>query len=417
MDATANAQRPPSSAPGAVRILRRPGEDRIVAGVGAGLGRYFAVDPVLFRVLFAVFSLFGGIGLVMYGLAWLVIPDQNMASSGLDRVLAEIRRRRIPFGLGIAVAVVVSWLAVFSWWAPHEGTFAVIAASVLIVVLSRFHREPVVQPPVIDTGASGAGAYPAFAVDLRKTGSMSAGATALMPDGVSDGEAEHDDVLAGRRISAGIDRWRSASRERRRRSRPLFLLTVGLALAAAVTVYIADIVTGVRLDAYFITPGAVLLVGLLLGLALRRPAWTLVLPLLPLVAGLAVFAGSETSLHDGVGQRSWTPVAASDLRSSYRSGVGQSTLDLRQLPALDTARTTTVELGAGEVALLLPRTLAVQVDTSIRFGDVSVDGRSLAGGSSLTQTVLSPAAKNQPGAPRLQITVQLTAGSVRIDYV
>lgn len=415
MDATANAQRPPSSAPGAVRTLRRPGEDRIVAGVGAGLGRYFAVDPVLFRVLFAVFSLFGGIGLVMYGLGWLVIPDQNMASSGLDRVLAEIRRRRIPFGLGVAVAVVVSWLAVFSWWAPHEGTFAVIAASVLIVVLSRFHREPVVQPPVIDSVASGAGAYPAFAVDLRKTGSMSTGTTALMPDGVSDGEAEHDDVPAGRRISAGIDRWRSASRERRRRSRPLFLLTVGLALATAVTVYIADIVTGVRMDAYFLATGGVLVAGLLVGLALRRPAWTLILAVLPLAAGLAVFAGSPTSLNDGVGRRSWTPTAAGELRSVYRSGLGQSTLDLRQLSGLN-AGSTNIELGAGEVRLLVPRALPVQVDTSIRFGDVAVNGRSLADGTSVNQTVLTPAAQSSPAAPRLRITVHLRAGTVRITY-
>lgn len=414
MAATANAQHPPSSAPGALRTLRRPGEDRIVAGVGAGLGRYFAVDPVLFRVLFAVFSLFGGIGLVMYALAWLIIPDQNIASSGLDRVLAEIRRRRIPLAPGIAVAVVVSWLAVFGWWAPDEGTFAVIAASVLIVILSRFHREPVVPPPGTDGVVSGT--YPPLAVDLRKTGSVSAGATALMPDGVSDGEAERDDVPAGRRISAAIDRWRSASRERRRRSRPLFLLTIGLAFAAAVTVYIADIVTGVRLDAYFIATGAVVLAGLVVGLALRRPAWTLTLALFPLAAGLAVFAGSPTSLNDGVGRRTWTPTTSGELREVYRSGVGQSTLDLRQLSGPAAAGNTTIELGAGEVRLWIPRTLAVQLDASVRFGDVSVDGRSFADGTSLTQTVLTPAAQSSPAALRLRITVHLRAGTVRIDY-
>ncbi|MEU5674167.1 PspC domain-containing protein, partial [Micromonospora sp. NPDC047753] len=34
--------------------LRRPTTDRMVAGVASGVGRYFAVDPTLVRVIFAV---------------------------------------------------------------------------------------------------------------------------------------------------------------------------------------------------------------------------------------------------------------------------------------------------------------------------------------------------------------------------
>ena len=47
----------------------------MVSGVAGGLGEYFGVDPVIFRVLFAVLSFFGGVGLLMYGLAWLLIPE------------------------------------------------------------------------------------------------------------------------------------------------------------------------------------------------------------------------------------------------------------------------------------------------------------------------------------------------------
>ena len=57
------------------------------------------------------------------------------------------------------------------------------------------------------------------------------------------------------------------------------------------------------MDAYFLAPGAVVGTGFILGLALRRPAWTLVLKLLALLgAGLAVLAGSPTSLNDEVGR-------------------------------------------------------------------------------------------------------------------
>jgi phage shock protein C len=40
----------------AYKQLRRPLDDRIVAGVCSGLGRYFGVDPVLVRVGFAIFA-------------------------------------------------------------------------------------------------------------------------------------------------------------------------------------------------------------------------------------------------------------------------------------------------------------------------------------------------------------------------
>ncbi|GGK92320.1 PspC domain-containing protein [Mangrovihabitans endophyticus] len=56
--------------------LRRPMDDRIVAGVCSGLGRYFDVDPVLVRVGFAVaIALTGGVALIAYPIMWFVMPE------------------------------------------------------------------------------------------------------------------------------------------------------------------------------------------------------------------------------------------------------------------------------------------------------------------------------------------------------
>jgi len=44
-----------------IRRLTRPIDRKIVAGVCAGLGDYFDVDPVLCRVGFIVLTLFGGL--------------------------------------------------------------------------------------------------------------------------------------------------------------------------------------------------------------------------------------------------------------------------------------------------------------------------------------------------------------------
>jgi phage shock protein C len=61
----------------ATRLLRRSREDRVIAGVCGGLGRYLGVDPVLLRIAFVVLTVTGGSGLLLYLLAMVVIPDQQ----------------------------------------------------------------------------------------------------------------------------------------------------------------------------------------------------------------------------------------------------------------------------------------------------------------------------------------------------
>ncbi|MGV9809761.1 PspC domain-containing protein [Micromonospora chersina] len=65
----------PSQAP--YKQLRRPATDRMVAGVASGLGRYFAVDPTLVRVGFAVATLLtGGLAALAYPIMWFLMPEE-----------------------------------------------------------------------------------------------------------------------------------------------------------------------------------------------------------------------------------------------------------------------------------------------------------------------------------------------------
>jgi phage shock protein C len=52
--------------------------DRVLGGVAAGLAEYFALDPVLIRLLFVLFALFGGGGVLVYIIFWIVIPEKPM---------------------------------------------------------------------------------------------------------------------------------------------------------------------------------------------------------------------------------------------------------------------------------------------------------------------------------------------------
>lgn len=58
------------------RRLFRSRTNRSIAGVCGGLGEYFNVDPTLVRLLFVVFALAGGPGLLVYIILWLIMPEE-----------------------------------------------------------------------------------------------------------------------------------------------------------------------------------------------------------------------------------------------------------------------------------------------------------------------------------------------------
>lgn len=55
------------------RLLRT--YPRVVAGVCAGLAEYFGLDTTLVRVITALLLIFGGVGLWVYIVLWIVIPS------------------------------------------------------------------------------------------------------------------------------------------------------------------------------------------------------------------------------------------------------------------------------------------------------------------------------------------------------
>lgn len=48
-----------------------------LAGVCSGLGRYFGVDPIFFRLGFVLFGLFEGSGILVYLICWAVMPNEK----------------------------------------------------------------------------------------------------------------------------------------------------------------------------------------------------------------------------------------------------------------------------------------------------------------------------------------------------
>src|SRR5215472_1544634 len=54
---------------------------RSIFGADAGMAAYLGVDPTLVRLTFALLTVFGGLGVLLYLGAWVIIPDEVEGTS------------------------------------------------------------------------------------------------------------------------------------------------------------------------------------------------------------------------------------------------------------------------------------------------------------------------------------------------
>jgi phage shock protein C len=60
---------------GAKRLTRSK-SDRMLAGVAGGLANYLGLDPTILRIAFVVLTVFGGSGIILYIVFWLLMPEE-----------------------------------------------------------------------------------------------------------------------------------------------------------------------------------------------------------------------------------------------------------------------------------------------------------------------------------------------------
>jgi phage shock protein PspC (stress-responsive transcriptional regulator) len=69
----------------------RTREGRIVAGVCSGLATYFGIDATLVRLAFGVLSVFGGMGVLLYLIAWVIVPEEGEETSIVESLVNKRR--------------------------------------------------------------------------------------------------------------------------------------------------------------------------------------------------------------------------------------------------------------------------------------------------------------------------------------
>jgi phage shock protein PspC (stress-responsive transcriptional regulator) len=56
--------------------LYRSRSNRVIGGVCGGLAQYLGIDPTVVRLIMALVTFVGGMSLLVYLIAWLIIPEE-----------------------------------------------------------------------------------------------------------------------------------------------------------------------------------------------------------------------------------------------------------------------------------------------------------------------------------------------------
>jgi len=108
------------------KILYRS-SNKMLAGVAAGIAEYFAVDPSIIRLIFVLLTVFGGSGILIYIILWIMLPpDSSKAREGKDMMKENVqemkekvtefakgfklhpteKKERSQFGFGIVIVII-----------------------------------------------------------------------------------------------------------------------------------------------------------------------------------------------------------------------------------------------------------------------------------------------------------------------
>jgi phage shock protein PspC (stress-responsive transcriptional regulator) len=452
-----------------LRDLRRSRSNRVVAGVLGGVAGRLGIDPLLLRIVTAVLALFGGVGIVMYALGWLLIPDEDAETSIAEQALGRDETR--PTGLGTvglaAGLVIAALLAAGGMFGSGIGWLLMILTVVGAVLLLRRQdgegqrvTEP--QPSVDYPDYPG---YPGYVPSVAEPATTDAeswtpGPTTEpgAPDEPSSGERvgtpatavpasttqsstsaapERPSAEDSARTSTGTGwpdgpgwpegpDWGSSLPDDylepavpppapvKSRSSWLGPLTLSAVVVALGILAINDATwAAVPVSAYVATALAIVGAGLLIGTWFGRARGLIGLGiLLALVLPLSVVAdGLDLRSAGSVTVRPQSVEAVPKGLQEY--GAGSVAYDLTELELTDTdSITLDIDQGVGELRIIVPPDADVTVNADVGLGSVEAFG-SRSGGPG-TSRQITDLGDDGAGGGEITLNLDLGVGEVEV---
>ncbi|WP_404192856.1 PspC domain-containing protein [Streptomyces tauricus] len=381
------------------RKFRRDQRHRMLGGVCAGLGRQCDMDPVIFRIVLAVLSATGGLGLIFYGFAWLFVPYDDEEENEVRKLLtgrvdgqalAGVLFALVGCGVFLSMlnnASVLTFAATLSlllagagYWSRQRCTDVPDPSPSSRVRSGRggpIAAQAVADAPPEAQAPPVPGAFPSWWREpIVKDGTYEGGTGYLWgPKGTWD-----RDIAAAITIAHGGDSDREI---RTRDATPRGPSGIGgrvflLALVAGAL--------GTHLTWEDRTLGASLQTGLACALAVfglgiavssfrgRTGAGSIFLAIVTagLLACSAALPADITTHWERV---DWTPATAAAVQEQYDLGTGVGTLDLSRID-LGKGRTVTTnaEVGMGQLKVVVPKDVTVRLNIEVGVGDIQLPG-------------------------------------------
>ncbi|MFE9536348.1 PspC domain-containing protein [Streptomyces sp. NPDC006691] len=416
---------PSDPAPEAAQ-LRRSGRNKVIGGVCGGLGRYCDIDPVIFRIALGVLSVTGGLGLVFYGFAWLIVPLEGEDENEARRLLTG----RVEGAALVAVLMALAGCGIFLTMLRNGSvlTFAVLLALLLggAAVWSQRRSttppdaplDPVAAQAVADappeTKAPPAPSPPSWWRDPI----VKDGTTGPVADGYLWGPVDADAPRAGKAARRAARPAGRACRGPRPIGGLLFFLAL-LAFGAGLGAHWGHQPLGTGLETGFAAALGVFALGLIVSSFLGRTGFGTVFLAVLTAALLAGSAALPKTIDAHWVRTGWTPAAIGDVRPDYDLGSGVATLDLSRV-AVPPGRTLTTgaTVGAGRAKVVVPKDVTVKVSFDMGVGDIQLPGEDpnhiqVQPGEKRTATLAPPAGAQPAGT--LELHLKVGVGQAEVD--
>lgn len=381
----------PAGAGPVEKRLTRSRSRRMLAGVAGGLGEYFGVDPILFRLAFAFLALLGGAGVALYIAAWVLIPEEgaveSLGEAGLARATRYAGEEDLSWiwitALVIGGIIVISNLGRMGF---SEGAWfwaaLLIAAGVWLYRQDTGRREtspadPPAPAAVAGSGAAASSAHPAASTDATIPSYRTPRPTAPKKPPPSK-----------------LGRYTFA----------LTLVTLGL-VAMLDNTGALD-VDGSEYAAVALTVvGAGLLVASVAGRARGLILWGLLL--VPVV-----LIGSDVTipLSGGMGERNYHPRTAGELAGTHELFAGQLSFDLTDMQWGEDPVEIEADVFMGQIQVLVPDGVDVHLDGHVQMGAIELFGLNRSG----TDVGLNRM-EGSGGRSRLVLDAEVFMGEVTVN--
>ncbi|MGW5866005.1 PspC domain-containing protein [Streptomyces sp. NPDC055239] len=421
---TATAQEP--GGPLIVRAFRRDRRHKRLGGVCAGLGQHCDMDPVIFRIGFALISVTSGLGLVFYGFAWLFVPFEDEEENEARRLLSG----RVDGQALTAVLFALVGCGVFLSLLNNGGALAFAAVLALLLAGAGYWSQQRGTTDPDPVAAQAVADAPPEAKAPPVAGAPSWWRDPIIKDGTHDGISGYFWGPEGVAVQYQPDPPHGRIRQREPETAPSpkprgprwigGLVFLGALLAGGLGTALTweeqslstSLQTGLALAL------AVFGIGIALSAFLGRTGvGSIVLAVITagLLAGAAALPKDITTSW---GETEWRPTSVEQVKPRYELGTGLGTLDLtRAGPGKGRSLSTSAEMGAGQLKVILPKDSTVKLDIEVDIGDIQLPGDregdvDIAPGKGKSVT-LTPTAGSKNGGT-LEMHVEVGIGQVEV---